>query len=94
MRILCPCCGERDAREFTYCGDASRVMPALDAEADAWAAYVWGRKNPRGPHEEYWQHAHGCRHWLRVTRNTETHEILSVLLEGPWRARHEAKDPR
>ncbi|MEM1318228.1 MAG: sarcosine oxidase subunit delta, partial [Pseudomonadota bacterium] len=23
MRIICPICGERDSREFTYKGDAS-----------------------------------------------------------------------
>ena len=27
MRITCPHCGERDAQEFTYLGDADRATP-------------------------------------------------------------------
>ena len=39
---------------------------------------VYLRDNPAGPHEELWYHRSGCRSWLRVTRNTRTHEILAV----------------
>ena len=27
---------------------------------------------------EYWYHGGGCRSWLKVARNTLTHEITSV----------------
>ena len=84
MQINCPHCGSRDVREFTYMGDASRDIPVLDADFDTWARYVWERVNPCGPHEEHWQHSHGCRQFMKVNRNTATHEILSVVAIGPF----------
>jgi heterotetrameric sarcosine oxidase delta subunit len=80
MRIECPFCGERDASEFVYRGDAAIKRPdpsAPEADENFFAA-VYLRDNPAGPHEELWYHAFGCRMWLRVTRNTLTHEILAV----------------
>jgi heterotetrameric sarcosine oxidase delta subunit len=89
MRIHCPFCGERDHGEFSYLGDANALRPdpaAPDAEARFYEA-VYVRGNPAGPHEELWYHASGCRSWLRVERNTRTHEILAVSfakkVEGP-----------
>ncbi len=79
MRIECPYCGERDHHEFTYGGDASKVRPADDdGNTDRWYEYVFLRHNPRGRHTEFWQHSNGCRQWLRVERDTVTHEIFSV----------------
>ncbi len=43
--------------------------------------------NPRGVHEEYWQHVHGCRQFMVVTRNTETHDISGARLVGPFAGR-------
>lgn len=83
MQLDCPCCGSRDLREFSYLGDAERTTPALSDDAETWAAYVYERRNPRGPHLEYWQHVHGCRQVLRVRRNTQTHVIEAVELVGP-----------
>jgi sarcosine oxidase subunit delta len=81
MRIQCPFCGERDSSEFTYLGDARFTRP--DAEAnDAQQRFVeavYLRDNPAGPHDELWYHAFGCRGWLRVTRDTRTHEIHSAM---------------
>jgi methylglutamate dehydrogenase subunit B len=80
MLIQCPFCGERDLSEFAYLGDAAFLRPdptAPDAEAQFFAA-VYLRENPAGPHAELWYHASGCRSWLRVTRDTRTHEILAV----------------
>jgi sarcosine oxidase subunit delta len=82
MRIHCPFCGERDLSEFSYLGDANFKRPdpqAPDAEARFFDA-VYLRDNPAGPHEELWYHASGCRSWLRVSRNTRTHEISGVEL--------------
>jgi len=84
MKIDCPCCGARDLREFTYMGDAQRMSPTLDAGFDSWAEYVWERKNPRGPHLEYWQHAFGCRQFLKVERDTATHQIHDITMVGPY----------
>ncbi|QPH52976.1 sarcosine oxidase subunit delta [Pontivivens ytuae] len=79
MRITCPLCGERDLREFSYLGDARLAdRPGAEASAEAWDAYVHLRDNPAGPHAELWQHASGCRAWLRVERDTRTHQILKV----------------
>lgn len=79
MRIDCPLCGPRDVREFTYLGDAVlAARPAPDAGQAAWQDYVHLRDNPAGAHEELWHHATGCSAWLRVRRNTVSHEVLSV----------------
>ena len=75
LLISCPHCGARDQTEFAYGGDASVVRPAADAPLEAWFAYVYLRDNPAGPHVEYWQHVAGCRRWLRIRRDTVTHEI-------------------
>jgi methylglutamate dehydrogenase subunit B len=82
MRIQGPFCGERDSSEFVYHGDANSVRPDPDA-ADAPARFfdaIYMRENPAGPHLELWYHGFGCRSWLRVQRNTRTHEILAVTL--------------
>ena len=66
--------------EFTYLGasDALRPDPETpDAERRFFEA-VYLRDNPAGPHRELWYHGFGCRSWLRVTRDTRTHEILGV----------------
>jgi sarcosine oxidase subunit delta len=80
LTITCPYCGPRGQSEFAYGGDASVQRPADDASMEAWFAFVYQRRNPKGPHEEYWQHSVGCRTWLRVTRDTLTHEILAVAV--------------
>lgn len=80
MRIACPHCGTRDAREFAYLGDASAIRPDPDS-ADAleqFTTYVYLRNNPAGPHRELWYHAAGCHAWLTVTRDTRKHQILAV----------------
>lgn len=78
LRIDCPFCGMRDHSEFAYGGDGSVAYPALDATLEAWHEAVFMRENIRGVQTETWQHLHGCRMWLRVERDTVTHEIHSV----------------
>jgi methylglutamate dehydrogenase subunit B len=82
LRIQCPWCGERDETEFRYRGDASRSRPEPGADADAamaaFSAYTYERSNPRGWHQEWWLHVGGCRRLLRLTRDTQSHEIRSV----------------
>ena len=88
MLIPCPVCGLRDHGEFTYGGDATIVRPDVaDRDAEHWAAYVYDRKNPRGKHQEYWHHVHGCRHWMVVVRDTQTHDVAGAKLVGPWAKR-------
>ncbi|ANT50425.1 sarcosine oxidase subunit delta [Mesorhizobium amorphae] len=78
MRITCPFCGERELGEFTYLGDAKPARPAVDAGEDAVFDYVYLRDNVAGAMSEHWYHGGGCRAWLKVTRNTLTHEISVV----------------
>lgn len=82
MRIPCPFCGERDLSEFVYLGDANARRPdptAADAPGQFFTA-VYLRDNPAGRHEDLWYHAYGCRSWLRVMRDTRTHDILAVRM--------------
>ena len=78
MRIVCPFCGDRELGEFTYRGDAKPQRPAADAGEDAVYDYVYLRDNVAGVMSEHWYHGGGCRSWLKVTRNTLTHEISAV----------------
>jgi len=77
MLIKCPYCGERPSEEFTMLGDASVRRPTGN-DAEAWYEYVYIRDNPKGRFAEYWHHGAGCRSWLVVERNTETHEVYGV----------------
>lgn len=77
MRIPCPYCGERDAQEFVYRGDASLKRPEGDA---GYYDYVYLRGNPDGQIQEHWYHASGCRNWLVVIRDTRSHEIFGAVL--------------
>jgi len=85
MRISCPYCGLRDAREFTYRGDAAPVRPDSDSAAD-FHDYVFLRDNPAGVMDELWQHTGGCRSWLVVTRDTRSHDILAVAYSDKSRS--------
>lgn len=84
MLIKCPHCGARDVTEFTYGGAAGVTRPADPAGAsDAqWADYVYMRDNPRGVHDEVWQHSAGCRRWIAVRRNTLTHDVIATAEPG------------
>ena len=77
MLIPCPWCGPRNQVEFTYGGDATLRRPPPDAAEAAWVDYVYLRDNPCGPHDELWYHGAGCRSWLKVRRNTRTHDIIA-----------------
>ena len=80
MRIHCPWCGSRDRREFIYHGDATVRRPAPDAPINEHIDFVYMRDNPRGLLTEYWHHAYGCRSFVKVVRDTKTHEIHHAVL--------------
>jgi methylglutamate dehydrogenase subunit B len=81
MLIKCPYCGPRPSEEFTQLGDASVKRPASNdpKSMDQWFDYVYLRDNPKGRFQEYWHHGGGCRSWLVVDRDTQTHEIFAVV---------------
>jgi sarcosine oxidase subunit delta len=77
MLIPCPWCGPRNQVEFTNGGDATVQRPAESSPESPWVEYVNQRDNPRGPHDELWLHAAGCRSWFKVRRDTRTHDIVA-----------------
>ena len=81
LHIKCPHCGMRSQNEFSYEGDATIKRPELGKEiADQdWDNFVYNRKSLRGKHWELWQHLSGCRQWIKVQRDTATHEIFKTL---------------
>ncbi|WP_422050753.1 sarcosine oxidase subunit delta [Shimia sp.] len=88
MLINHPLLGPRDVSEFTYLGDASLMnRPDWQAEnaVQAFHDYLYLRDNPAGLHRELWFHEQGDRSWLVVTRNTLTHEIVSVEMASETR---------
>jgi heterotetrameric sarcosine oxidase delta subunit len=85
LLIPCPWCGERAEIEFVSGGE--RIPRPADPAAlgpEAWTEYLYFRDNRYGVQAEHWWHAHGCRRWLVVERDTATQEILAVHSgEGP-----------
>ena len=95
LLIECPYCGPRDEHEFTCGGEAHIVRPKHPEKLsdEEWADYLFMRTNPKGAHRERWCHAHGCRRWFNVERDTFTHKITAVYRMGekPPGARRKAK---
>lgn len=84
LLIACPWCGPRDEIEFAYGGEAHIVTPAEPGALDdaQWAEYLFMRANTKGHHRERWVHAHGCRRWFNVLRDTTTERIFAVYRIG------------
>ena len=80
LYIKCPYCGMRPQNEFMYGGDATVKRPELNKEVSdkEWDTFVYFRKSPRGKHTELWQHISGCRQWIKVERDTVSHEIYKT----------------
>ena len=88
MLIPCPHCGTRPVEEFTFLGDASVTRPTSNAPAsmEQWYDYTYLRENPRGRFDEYVHHSGGCRAWLVISRNTETHEVYGCVTARDYAA--------
>jgi sarcosine oxidase subunit delta len=72
--------------EYRYGGQTGVVMPADSPRLDdqTWAEWVFVRANPKGPLDERWYHAHGCRRWFTLRRDTATDQILSEPVPIGW----------
>jgi sarcosine oxidase subunit delta len=82
LLIACPCCGPRALAEFTFERPMESIVP-LDAAPEEAMRRLYTRDNPRGLSWELWRHAYGCRAWLKLNRDTATHEIAeTALYEG------------
>ncbi|MFM9887989.1 MAG: sarcosine oxidase subunit delta [Burkholderiales bacterium] len=79
LLLPCPHCGPRAEIEFV-CGGELTERPADPSMLDpnAWAAFVFTRTNAKGVVRERWWHAHGCRNWFAVARDTSTNEIFAL----------------
>ncbi len=96
LLIECPWCGPRAETEFSYGGEAGITRPKdPDALSDAeWAEYLFYRSNPRGAHRELWNHAHGCRRWFGVERDTVSYRITgSFTLNSSTRGERNVPTP-
>ena len=82
--IRCPYCGDREHSEFSYGGEAHITRPKQPTELsdDQWAEYLFMRKNIKGLQYERWNHAHGCRRWFNMARDTSNDKIHSVYKMG------------
>ena len=49
---------------------------------DEWAEYLFMRKNIKGVQFERWNHAHGCRKWFNMVRDTSNDQIKAVYKMG------------
>ena len=84
LLITCPWCGPRAEIVFSCGGEAHIARPADPGSMsdEAWADYLFMRKNPRGAHREQWNHSSGCRRWFNVERDTVTYRINAVYKKG------------
>lgn len=83
MLIPCPWCGPRPDSEFAAGGEAHLARPDPETANDAtWGEYLYFRNNVKGAQRERWFHAHGCRRWFNVARDTVTHEIAGTYPMG------------
>jgi sarcosine oxidase, subunit delta len=84
LLIPCPWCGVRPENEFRHAGQAHLRRPADPSAVsdEDWAAYLYNRDNPRGRHQERWQHVHGCGRFFNCVRDTVTDRISASYRSG------------
>jgi sarcosine oxidase subunit delta len=84
LLVTCPYCGPRAEIEFHCGGEAHIARPAEPAKVSdaAWAEYLYMRTNRKGLHAERWLHAHGCRRWFNVLRDTVNDNIVQTYPVG------------
>ncbi len=84
LLLDCPHCGPREETEFTYGGEAHLARPKDPASMtdEEWAGFVYWRKNTKGVFLERWNHAHGCRRWFNVARDTVSYQVLAAYPMG------------
>ncbi len=84
LLITCPWCGERDLTEFYYGGEAhiARPLKPFEISDEEWGNYIFFRTNPKGNHQERWQHRNGCRKWFNAIRHTNSDEFVKFYKVG------------
>ncbi len=79
LLIVCPCCGPRAGVEFAFERPIESIVQ-IDAAPEDAMRRLYSRDNPRGPSWELWRHAYGCGAWLKLRRDTATHDIIAAVL--------------
>ena len=76
MLIACPFCGPRPESEFHFGGDFGNLRPEgfQTVGDDEWAAYLYMKKNLKGPVAEIWKHL-TCQEVFEMRRDTLTHAV-------------------
>lgn len=71
-------CGPRAETEFAYSGPDTGARPDDPAAMTdaAWVDWLTVPPNPAGPVDEIWWHQRGCGLWLRLRRDTCSHDII------------------
>jgi methylglutamate dehydrogenase subunit B len=77
FQINCPNCGSRSPYEFKFGGEC-KTVPDPGADLKTWCDYLYFHENMSGFQEEWWFHARGCGDWIRIRRNTVTHEVAPI----------------
>lgn len=79
LTLTCPNCGAIcDETELAPGGEAHLKREGPGASEDAFAGYLYFRKNPKGVHFERWRHAYGCGKWFHAARCTRTLEVFGT----------------
>ena len=87
LLVNCPHCGARPEIEFRCGGEAHIARPLHPAALDdqAWAEFLYYRRNPRGVHAERWQHVYGCARWFNALRDTVSDCFITTYRMGEHR---------
>lgn len=75
LLLPCPNCGPRPLEEYRFGGELPSVPERITDPDERDVDHVWFYDNADGPSTERWFHAHGCRRWMTVTRDTRTDHI-------------------
>jgi sarcosine oxidase subunit delta len=78
--IHCPLNGPRNASEFACLGEVKRAPS--ESSDDAWAGYVWNRRNEAGVVREWWCHLPSTT-WFIAERDTTNDRFLKTYLPSP-----------
>lgn len=86
LLIPCPWCGPREEIEMQCGGEAGAPRPVEPSALDeaSWTAWLWSRRNRKGPQVEAWWHQAGCGRWFLVARDTRDDRVLAAWpIGGP-----------
>ena len=79
--------------DWKYFQPAIRAMAGLgprpegaDVSDEAWAGYLYMRRNPRGATSEIWHHL-ACGEFFAMTRDSVTHEVVDARPLAPGEER-------